>query len=145
MTPPWTQNEIIMLRQLWNESKLSAGQIGKKLGRSRNSVIGKAGRDPACKSRLGRMPYNLKAAHKPAKKKPEKTVTIRNRPGRPRKVYDVPAPDTVRAIPFRDTERGDCMFILDRQNTCCGNEAMQGKAWCEYHFNVTHERKGKNP
>lgn len=39
---PWKAREIGELRKLYRERKLTAEQIGKRIGRSRNSVIGKA-------------------------------------------------------------------------------------------------------
>ncbi len=40
----WTDEEAAALEQLWNVEKLSAQEIGRRLGRSKNAVVGKAHR-----------------------------------------------------------------------------------------------------
>ncbi|MGY3359770.1 hypothetical protein ACVWZK_006433 [Bradyrhizobium sp. GM0.4] len=40
MNIPWTEDEMSTLRQLWQKG-LSASQIGARLGKSRNAVLGK--------------------------------------------------------------------------------------------------------
>lgn len=41
---PWTSDKIILLRRLWDEGH-STAEIGRRLGVSKNSVIGKAHRE----------------------------------------------------------------------------------------------------
>ena len=41
---PWSAEEEALLERLWNEEKLSGAEIGQLLGRSKNSVVGKARR-----------------------------------------------------------------------------------------------------
>lgn len=138
----WTENQLKLLRELWNGTRLSAKKIGEMIGdKSRSAVIARASRDPKCESREHLLPQNLAKVHKPAKVAPKQQEGVCVKAGRPKKVYEAPPlPDTVRGIPFKDTGRNDCMFILDEQHTCCGNQVMDGKPWCEYHFNITHEK-----
>jgi len=54
----WTQDEISLLIQLWKEGSI-ATEIGDRLGRTKNAVIGKAHR-----LELERRPHFIKGFHK---------------------------------------------------------------------------------
>ena len=42
--PSWTDEQIAELKRLWCANELTTAQIGKKIGRTKNAVIGKANR-----------------------------------------------------------------------------------------------------
>lgn len=59
MSGPWTEEQITQLIDLWN-SGLSAGLIGKRMGKTRNAIIGKIGRirkDKRVTRVMGEQPY----------------------------------------------------------------------------------------
>lgn len=75
----WTDEKVQELTRLWNEG-LTTGEIGKKLGVSKNAVVGKAHR-LGLKSRPSPIkrpaPKKKKAAAKPKQKAaPKQKVTI---------------------------------------------------------------------
>ena len=64
MTDTWTPERIDTLKSLWNKG-ISITQIGKRMGMSRNSVVGKAHR-----LNLARRSQSPNLAQRPAKPRP---------------------------------------------------------------------------
>lgn len=113
----WTDERIELLKTLWGEG-LTTGEIGKRLGVSKNAVVGKA-------HRLGLKgrPSPIKRTRKAAKPdKPEK-------PAEPAKaVMELQGP-TCR-WPFGDPREPGFHF--------CGKPALTGKPYCAEHAAVAY-------
>ena len=113
----WTDERIELLKTLWGEG-LTTGEIGKRLGVSKNAVVGKA-------HRLGLKgrPSPIKRTRKTAKtEKPEK-------PAEPAKaVLEIQGP-TCR-WPFGDPREPGFHF--------CGAQALPGKPYCSEHASLAY-------
>lgn len=121
----WTDERVAELIRLW-EAGQSASAIGKILGVSKNSVVGKAHR---MKLRARPSPIKRdivrKAVVKPTSIVPRKQVQIAPRPVAPR-----PAP--------RRTGKGPhCLWPIGDPGTpefhFCGSDAVEGKPYCKAH------------
>ena len=85
-TKVWTENETDYLYESWG--KRSARQIGKSLGRTRNSIIGKARRQGLSKSQSP-TPQQEHARHKHLARSPDsRPVDIANRDEAGRRVLE---------------------------------------------------------
>ena len=110
----WTQYEIDFLTR--NYKLMSYVDIGSKLGRSKNSVIGQAGR------------LNLQKGH--SKKKPEPKPVV----------VDFVLP---KDNPLASHKAGQCLYIKD--NKCCSAQALKPYPYCVEHKNICYvKRKKKN-
>ncbi|EKV31288.1 hypothetical protein C882_3661 [Caenispirillum salinarum AK4] len=119
----WTDERIELLKTLWGEG-LTTGEIGKRLGVSKNAVVGKA-------HRLGLKgrPSPIKRTRKAAKpEKPEK-------PAEPTPaIMELQGP-TCR-WPFGDPREPGFHF--------CGAQAIPGKPYCSEHAAVAYVNSSKS-
>ncbi|OFX14552.1 MAG: global cell cycle regulator GcrA-like protein [Alphaproteobacteria bacterium RIFOXYD12_FULL_60_8] len=113
----WTDEKVAELARLWEEGK-STGEIGKALGVSKNSVVGKAHR-----LSLSARPSPIKRVARP--------VVEKVRVKKPAPASDAPKTsvgDLSGAScrwPFGDPREKDFHF--------CGKRAMAGKPYCDDH------------
>lgn len=135
----WTDEKVKMLEALLKE-KLSASQIGERLGVSRNAVIGKAHR------------LNMKLRPRPEASAARRVV--RHKPSAPVGLWrDLAFVAPIRnkdAIPVEPFLRPDgqmhdtlsigqkhCKWIVEgngKNARYCGHEAVPKRSWCEYHM-----------
>lgn len=132
---PWTSEMDARLRDL-TAKEMTAGAIGKLMGKTRNSIIGR-------RRRLG-----IKLSAVEASKKRSESGK-RNMPKPPRPPVVAPAPTQVVAIPIEqlkaavsieDIGRRQCRWTgelpaLIRLDTplYCGAPTAEGQSWCPTH------------
>lgn len=113
----WTPEDAATLCTLWGQG-LRASAIAKRMGRSRNSVIGKANRlelrksvaDPAIEISPECLALDEKLAD----------------------LFERPV-----SIAVMDVTNNDCRWPIDSGRSyeprCCGHRVMEGKSYCERH------------
>lgn len=116
----WNDEKIQRLKKLWSEG-LTTGEIGKRLGVSKNAVVGKA-------HRLG-----LKGRPSPIKRQPNKPVEAKKET-RVFTLTDLSA-QTCR-WPIGDPKHEDFRF--------CGKPVFPGKPYCAEHCAVAYVGSGKS-
>jgi GcrA cell cycle regulator len=141
----WTRERVEQLRSL-TEAGLSCAQIARKLGVSRNAVIGKL-------NRLG-----ISRGRTPAAARPPAPPSMAARPRRPnilaqrqilRAVYaEAPAPAADAAIAgggrcsLLDLAKGKCRWPLSDPGASdfsfCGNAAVAGLPYCAGHARLAY-------
>lgn len=121
----WTEERIEELKDLWAEG-LTTGEIGKRLGVSKNAVVGKA-------HRLG-----LKGRPSPIKRasQPRKKPTAEKKEPEPkiRSIVDLSA-HTCR-WPIGDPREAGFHF--------CGQPSMAGKPYCAEHAAIAYVGSNKS-
>lgn len=124
----WTEERVSELTRLW-ESGHSASAIGKILGVSKNSVVGKAHR-----LKLQSRPSPIRRDPN-AKPKPRTRVKV----APPKAPIAVGPRETVVARPVRRRSEGarSCLWPIgdpgDTDFRFCGADAVAGKPYCEEH------------
>lgn len=105
----WTEETISELTRLWQQG-LSTSEIGRRIGMSKNAVVGKA-------HRLGLIarPSPIKRAA-PVQPQPPKVVTFSRSGGC--------------SWPIGDPRKDDFHF--------CGEQAMPGKPYCSQHAAIAY-------
>jgi len=147
----WTEEAIATLRQLWAEGH-STAEIGRRMGISKNAVVGKAHRLnlPARPS-----PIRRPAGQAPAARAPR----LAPRPGLPRPLPILPvvraaAADRQEHRPAQITPQARTAPLRVGHATCCwpigepgkpgfrfcGAPAMPGKPYCEEHAAIAYVR-----
>ena len=114
----WTEEQIDQLKELWGEG-LSTSEIGRKLGVTKNAVVGKA-------HRLGL----------PPRPSPIKRATGTKRPTRSK------------VMAVKSASRGPtCMWPIGHPNEpgfrFCGKGALTGKPYCQEHYDIAYIPAGR--
>ncbi len=133
---------IAQLRVLWAEGHTTA-VIGRKLGVSKNSVVGKKRRlrlpdrpDPIIRDGRPRRPAMPRVVRiRPVQRKlPECLLMAATMPPKPLK----PQPVSI-IIPHYDPKR-TCQWVTNdrRPWTFCGDRALFGKSWCPHHYSIVY-------
>jgi GcrA cell cycle regulator len=142
----WGADAIETLRALWAEG-LSTAEIGRRMGVSKNAVIGKAHRLnlPARPSPIRR---DGAAGPRPATPRPIVARPIAPRPVRPATPPSAPPPappPAPRPAPPRHVSRAGvrtCCWPIGEPGTrgfhFCGREALPGKPYCAEHAAVAY-------
>ena len=121
----WTEERVAELRRLWDTGK-SASEIGKILGVSKNSVVGKAHR---LKLTARPSPIRRGGTSKPKKKtiptpiKAHVEIAPRREPVAPPRRYNGKGPKCL--WPIGDPGDSDFHF--------CGDASHPGKPYCPFH------------
>jgi len=110
----WTVERVSELRKLW-ASGVSTAEIGRRLGVSKNAVVGKAHRT------------GLAPRPSPIRRPP---VALSQRP-----VRLAPGGSAVCSWPFGDPQHDDFHF--------CGAEALPGKPYCAEHCARAYTRSSR--
>lgn len=130
----WTDTAVAELRRL-NADGLSASQVGKRLGCSRNAVIGKLHRIGIRSERPASRPRVIKTCPEPTTYVPPLHVST----------YP-PKPEGGRSGPPKtliDLGRTDCRFPISGEGAdtlfCCAWRP-EGKTYCDAHAKVAFKR-----
>lgn len=107
----WTAERVEQLAQLWNEG-LSTAEIGRRLGITKNAVVGKA--------------HRLALAPRPS---PLKIKPVEPRP-QPRVVFEFSGP----SCSWPHGHPGDADFHF------CGKRPVEGKPYCSEHAALAYVR-----
>jgi len=114
----WTPERVEEVTRLWNEG-LTTAEIGKRLGVSKNAVVGKAHR------------LELSARPSPIKRD---AATRRVAPA----VAAVPKPAKIRSVPVISVGNAACKWPIghpgDAGFTFCGQPALVTKPYCNEHY-----------
>ena len=118
----WTDEQIEELKALWGEG-LTTGDIGKRLGVSKNAVVGKA-------HRLGLQgrPSPIKRGQEQAIEVPDPKPPRKRQSKKPQTTVDLSA-HTCR-WPIGDPRDSDFHF--------CGEPSVSGKPYCAQHVSVAY-------
>jgi GcrA cell cycle regulator len=149
----WTEETIARLRELWAEG-LSTAEIGRRMGISKNAVVGKAHR-----LNLTARPSPIRrdgegSAHRPALPRratgptlpplanttPAVPAPAASQPAQPRAEPAKPAP--VRALPAYTPRAQTCCWPLGEPGTrsfrFCDATAIPGKPYCTEHAAIAY-------
>ncbi len=161
----WNEEIIARLRGLWSEG-LSTAEIGRRMGISKNAVVGKAHRlnlppRPSPIRRDGAAPGNAPPRSAPPRRMtgptlpplpavpgqaagttappPAAPVTVRPAP---RPALPVSRPVAVRPAPFRSGRMASCCWPIGEPGTkafhFCDAEALAGKPYCAAHAQLAY-------
>jgi GcrA cell cycle regulator len=124
----WSEQQLTFLRDNWGA--ISAQQIGDKIGKTRNAVIGQANR-----LKLKIIGSTAKHRASSTRKIPDyRTQTIRSEIVMPKKVYERITVANVKDIhcrwPIGNPREKGFMF--------CGSEAVPGKPYCLEHCRICY-------
>lgn len=151
----WSEETIARLRELWAEGH-STAEIGRRMGISKNAVVGKAHRlnlsarpSPILRDRTGAphrppMPRRVTGPTLP----PLPAVSAAPPPPRPMPapvVAEAPKPQAVRpTTAFRSVRPQTCCWPLGDPGTStfhfCNSEALPGKPYCAAHAALAYVR-----
>jgi GcrA cell cycle regulator len=156
----WTEEAIAMLRQLWAEGH-STAEIGRRMGISKNAVVGKAHRlnlaarpSPIRRTSGQTMPPRApRVAARPAMPRPMPMLPVlrpafgdRAMPDRAAAERQIPPPALAaapRPAPLR-LGNATCCWPIGEPGTpgfrFCGAPAIAGKPYCEEHAAVAYVR-----
>jgi GcrA cell cycle regulator len=126
----WTPEQIGQLTRLWSEG-LSTAEIGKRLGISKNAVVGKAHR------------LHLNSRPSPIKRVGPRPAVVRQpthvRPAAPAAAAPVPQPAPMRIVELSSQA---CRWPIghpgDENFHFCTQRAIQGKPYCIEHSAVAY-------
>ena len=144
----WTDETIARLRALWDEGH-STAEIGRRLGITKNAVVGKAHRLvlPARPSPIRRVPGEVRAQRRPAPRRvsgPTLPALAAMAPmARP---VEVARPQPVlRAVPATPRPSGRltaCCWPIGEPGTSnfrfCSSSAITGKPYCAEHASIAY-------
>lgn len=162
----WNEETIARLRTLWNEG-LSTAEIGRRMGVSKNAVVGKAHRlglpprpSPIRRDATGGTPPRPAAPRRvvgptlpplaAALPMPEEVRQVTAKPTAPEPLATAPAPaaaapgnPAVRAVPPRAVSRlSACCWPIGEPGTksfrFCDEDAMTGKPYCAEHAQLAY-------
>jgi GcrA cell cycle regulator len=132
----WTDERVAELIRLW-EAGQSASVIGKMLGVSKNSVVGKAHR------------MKLRSRPSPIKRDAIRKATAKPAPIlSPRPVQIAPRPAAPRPAPRRTGKGPHCLWPFGDPGTpefhFCEDDAVPGKPYCEAHCAKAYINKSRS-
>jgi GcrA cell cycle regulator len=155
----WNDETIARLRVLWAEG-LSTAEIGRRMGVSKNAVVGKAHRLnlPARPSPIRRDGAQAGVARTPAPRRvtgptlpplstPVAAEVVLSKPPLVRDTVAAPAqpiarPAPVRPVAYRPTRLVACCWPIGEPGTknfrFCDAEAAQGKPYCGKHAQLAY-------
>lgn len=147
MYATWTDTDIAMMQRLWKEGQ-SATEIGKRLGVSRNAVLGKLHRLAVQDSPDGK-------PVKPARVKKQRPPAPPRKP-KVKLVPPAPKPVPLAAVQFVDDSiikphpllvklfdlgNNHCRWPVEGEKAdtlFCGHDTHEGKVYCAYHCRMAY-------
>lgn len=134
----WTASEDSFLREMWGRE--SCANIGKRLGRSKNSVIARADRNG-----LRRLQDGFAKGIKKKKWKIKRRFTPSINIERERRVLCSmkKALSTGDGVAIYDLDRTMCRWVMDEKDDLglavyCGHKVEEGKSFCPVHAGVVY-------
>lgn len=158
----WTEQMVEDLKKMWHEG-LTTGEIGKRLGVSKNSIVGKVHR-----LQLSGRPSPIKKKDEaaPEKTMPEKTAKKEEKAA-PAKPKEEKKPEPAKEEKFEpiakmslksnfphsgktsltDLDNHTCRWPIgdpkDENFHFCGRKVKIGQTYCEEHANIAYVKAGK--
>lgn len=134
----WTDERVAELMRLW-EAGRSASEIGRLLGVSKNSVVGKAHR-----MKLKARPSPIKRGASPQPRRPAAASPKPASPAQPKQAQaqarpaaPAPAPRPSRPVARTNGKGPSCLWPIgdpgDEDFHFCGEPAVPGKPYCDEH------------
>lgn len=153
----WTEEMVEGLRQMWTEG-LTANEIAKRLGVSKNSIVGKVHR--LC---LKARPSPIKKKEDEAETETEVVETAEQQPETPVQVVEeikaeeIPEPVVERKVEKKHKGNGHIKLVELDSHTCrwplgdprdedfcfCGRKVRMGQTYCEEHSNMAYVKATK--
>lgn len=144
--PGWDDESAAHLTKLWADG-LSAGQIGIRMGKTRNAILGKVHRlslpARATRHRSARAPAGRRAYTPPSRprlvpaEQPPALLTIV-----PRIVQELNIPTALR-VDLLDLREGMCRFPIGDPKEpgfhFCGRRQEDGTSYCGHHDRITRQ------
>ena len=143
----WTEETVMRLRALWDEG-LSTAEIGRRLGMTKNAIVGKAHRldlparpSPIRASTGERRPRQPRVRRNPGPTLPP-LASVRSQPIAPARTtpaaYQAPPPPRLQAVPPPRYGRViTCCWPIGEPGTrsfrFCDCPSVPGKPYCEEH------------
>ena len=136
----WPCEQIERLRELWNENRLSASQMAKRLGISRGAVLGKA-------HRL-KLQTHVKVRRAPARKEippprrfmpPPPVIPAPPEPAPPEPDFLGLSLLELRASSCRYPHGNGAPFLF------CGQPKQDGSPYCPHHHAISYARPAARP
>ncbi|HEX6981099.1 MAG TPA: GcrA family cell cycle regulator [Alphaproteobacteria bacterium] len=135
----WTSEQINQLTRLWHEG-LSTAEIGKRLGISKNAVVGKAHR-----LRLAARPSPIKRVG--SRQSPAPRPAAQHRPQSMAAPARTPSPAPQPAPRVVELSTQTCRWPIGHPGDpgfhFCTERAIQGKPYCIEHSAVAYVKKPK--
>lgn len=129
----WTPERIAELTRLWNDG-LATSEIGKRLGISKNAVVGKAHR------------LHLSARPSPIRRVIMRSAIVRapRAPVEPRAVQHAAPPPPPAQERVVELSNQTCKWPIGHPNEAgfhfCGERAIVGKPYCQSHTALAYVR-----
>ena len=139
----WNQEAILELRRLWSEGH-STAEIGRRMGISKNTVVGKAGR-----LELDARPSPIRRRADPTPSCPRASRStlppLANIPARPAIAITPHAPVAVApSAPVKAEPNSCCCWPIGEPRTktfrFCDGTSIPGKPYCEEHSKRAYVR-----
>jgi hypothetical protein len=134
----WSKEEIEKAAKLV-ASGMTASEVGKQIGRSRNSVIGAMHRNGVAFNSHVTKDRAVKRAARPSK--PKAAPQPKASKPLPVQVGMVIKKDS-KPVPLMDARYFECRYIVHSNHDepfktlCCGNQTHRGSSWCKTHYNI---------
>jgi hypothetical protein len=135
----WPMYLADQVAELWEHTKLTATEIGMRIGKTRNAVLGKIGR-MGLLGTTARVPcsHGESAARRkrkyPAVRRPRRSVVVLPLP------LDVAAPPPP-SVPFIETAHNQCRYMPGDDRMCCGQPTWARSSWCPHHYRMVYQVK----
>lgn len=137
----WSPEEKDAVKQLWFVDGWSAGQIGRKLGKTRNAVLGVI-------HRCGLQRVGAKPGARPSTGPKDNAVPMARLVPKAKQLEELRLiAGTLEPIGPMDefpATSNACRFIYGEPGRsvwqCCGHPAKPGRSWCEVHLPVVFDK-----
>jgi GcrA cell cycle regulator len=140
---PWTMEDDLLLSKLWKEDH-TATEIGRLMGRTKNSVIGRARRIGVSSGDGNRKVKMIQkiALERHAKKRTVESAITYIKPPRPRPKKTPRVEEFEYAKPLLDRVPGECAYpvkIGEDWYSCCA--PVRRGSYCDWHAKIMYVQK----
>ena len=146
----WTEQMVEDLKKMWHEG-LTTGEIGKRLGVSKNSIVGKVHRlqlsgRPSPIKKKDEISEEKAAPAKPAKEEKAAPVKAKEEK-RPEPAKEEKFEPVAKIPSLTDLDNHPCRWPVgdpkDENFHFCGKKVKSGQTYCEEHANIAYVKAGK--